>query len=480
MEEIYRKNIESELKRMSSFLLNEDYVFEHPNFPINKCKLNLSKDIDKDVIDFKLQINSTIFPNDITFKKLGLNITSKIKSKQEFLYIPEKGVTQILAKTFIPTEILKGEISSIYTASFPLKHNSFFRLIFKINEKYGLTNFLGSAYWCGKINYSLGLVILEIDNNTFHVYRHRENEKTYLVIEVLNEISFDNFKISCDSIQKSIAFLNGNYHQDGHFFFSYSSANFEEIGSLYYKNFSNSVISDFELINPQQYRSYMEKPGENLKLTPLLFPENTLSNLVNFVKSKPQLERTIELIIYGNEIRSPLIRCSTYSVALETIVSLVHSENKSVFKPLKKSKKIGKILLELQTVIDNSKSELSEQEFNFLSKKITYLNMPFNKDKYLLAFDFYNIQLPEYLKKLLNTRNLFFHGKTPYEEGELNTRIQELHLEADRIHMLVSILVLKYVGYKGHIKNQAGYRVAMKNIYEDLNIENDESAFYRI
>lgn len=480
MEETFKKNINSELNEISSFFLNENFIFNQPGHPIDGGKLNLFKRADEKVISFELDLNQPINPDDITFKKLGLTIVSKIVSEKYTYCIPKKGVTKISAKSFIASEKIKGEISSIYTESFPLKTPSFFRLIFQINEQYGITNFLGSRYSCGETHYSLGLIILEIGKNKYHVFRHCYNKKIYLIFEVQNIISFDSFKIDCDSIQKSIAFLKGNYHKDEHYFFSYDSLNFEKPTSLYFNDFGDSIISNFELINPQQFRTFMKISDEKLILSSLLFPEKTLSNLASLVKLKPQLDRTLDLIIYGNDIRSPLIRCSTFSVALETIVSLIHSENKSAFKPLKQSNKLAKIQLDLQAVIDNSKNELSEQEYIFISKKISYLNTSFNKDKYLLAFNFLKIELPEYLKNLLNTRNLFFHGKTPYEEGELNAKIPDLHLEADRIHMLVSILVLKYAGYRGHIKNQAGYRLAMKNIYDDLENEVVENSFYKI
>jgi hypothetical protein len=275
--------------------------------------------------------------------------------------------------------------------------------------------------------------------------------------------------------------LTGNWYQKEHYFFAYKSPDFEGMSTFYYCFFGNSVISNQEIINPQQYRSFINTDPENYpKLTPLLFPEQTLSKLITQLKSKPELERTIELVIEGNEIESPLIKCSIFSVALETIITLIHSENKSFFKPLKQTEKLESLLLELQSIIDKNKKGFTDLELTILSKKITYLNTPFNKDRYLLAYKLYNIELPEKLQLLLNTRNKFLHGKTPYEEGLLKTKIKELHLEADRLHMLVSILILKYINYKGHIKNQAGYSLETKKHFDEIDIEINESAFYLI
>jgi hypothetical protein len=352
-----------------------------------------------------------------------------------------------------------------------------------INDEDFGTIFLGAGYSCDGIHYALGLVCLTIGNIEYHVFRHKEksNGKTYLTIECLDMTNFQSFRGDCELILKSVGFLTGNWYQDEHYFFSYASNDFKLANYIYYKLFGDSVITNFEIINPQQFRSFIHTDSNNYpKLGPLLFSEKILSTLVNELKSKPELERAIELLVEGNEIKSPLIRCSIFSVALETVVSLIHSENKAFFKPIKKTKQLTPILQEFQAIVDREKDKFSELEYSSLSKKVTYLNTPFNKDKFILAFEHYKINLPDKYSLLLNTRNQFFHGKTPYEEGALKNKIKELHLEADRIHMLVSILILKYVGYVGHIKNQAAYRLETESFYNETERQTEESAFYTI
>ena len=481
MEKDNNKNIDKEILEIYSFFKNEIFIVENENFPTNDGELITSKKNEKTHIDFKLKLNQPVHPNDLTFKKLGFSDNFKISSKNKTYIIPSNGITKIEGKSFIHSGELKGEISSIYSEKFPLKEKSFFRLVLKISEEHSTTKFLGSKYSCGESHYSIGLISINITQIECHIYRYSENAVNYLVIENLSETLFEEFQNICESTLKSIGFLTGNWFQDEFYFFSYNSNEFKKIESLYYHYFGNSIVSHFEIINPQQLQTFIETDNEKSLLTSLLFPEKILSNIITFSMSKPEFERTIELINEGNQVTSPLIRCSVFSVALETIVSLIHSENKFFFKPLKQPEKFNKLLKDLQSIIDEAKMNLNNSEYNFLSKKVTYINTPFNKDKYLLAFDFFKIDLPKKLHKVLDTRNKFFHGKTPYAEGELKTKIKELHLEADRLHLLVSILILKYSGYKGHIKNQAGYRLELEKLYgEKDDIKIDESAFYRI
>ena len=478
MEDKYQKNIDQEISEIEKFFNDEAFVIMNENFVTNESLITTKKNI---AIDFELKLKSHIHPHDLYFKKLGFSEQFKIISKSKNFIVPPKGVTKIAGKQFEYSEVLRGEISSIYSEDFPTNVKSIFRLILIADKNNPTTKFLGSKYSCGKTHYGLGLIKTVINHIEFHTYRHSENNVTFLVIENLSVISFKEFQDICESTLKSIGFLTGNWYQNEHYIFSYSSNLFDKIESVYYDFFGNSIISDFEIVNPQQFRTFLETDGKKPLLTPLLFPEEILSQIISFVKSKPEFARTIELIIEGNEIRSPLIRCSVFSVALETIVSLIHSENKSFFKPLKRADKITTLLQDLQNVIDNVKKNFNESEYSFLSKKITYLNTPFNKDKYLLAFEFLKIDLPEKLKDVLNIRNKFFHGKTPYEEGQLKTNLKDLNLEADRLHLLVSILILKYSGYRGHVKNQAGYRLEMEKVYEEKDgMEINESALYRI
>lgn len=484
IEKKYTKSIKNETELIGKIFENDSFIISHDlEFPINEAKISLSNASDNKHIDFNLELHNNLDPNNISFKKMGFNENCKLISSDRIFVIPAKGITKIKGKRFIPTNKITGEITTIYDEEFPLLSKSNFRLILNINEDYFGTMFLGTGYSCDGVSYGLGLIRLNIENTEYHIFRHeeREKKKTSLVIECLDMTNFQSFKEDCELILKSVGFLTGNWHQNEHYFFSYTSNNFKLANFIYYKSSRNSVITNFEIINPQQFRSFMHTDPDNYpKLTPLLFSEKILSTLVNNLKLKPELERAIELLVEGNEINSPLIRCSIFSVALETAVSLIHSENKAFFKPIKKTEQLTPILKEFHDIAHREKDKFSELEYSSLSKKITYLNTPFNKDKFILAFEFYKINLPEKYSLLLNTRNLFFHGKTPYEEGALKSNIKDLHLEADRIHMLVSILILKYVGYKGHIKNQAAYRLESESFYNETERQIEESAFYTI
>lgn len=475
------RDIEREILLISDFFQEEKYHISCVGFPIDKCEAVLSKSTEKNCINFTVKLQSEICSENITFNKLGFNFGLQVHSPEKTFIIPSKGVTKLSAKRFIPSKVINGEIRSIQSSIFTPHNRSFYRLVLKITSEDLTTIFLGTSYSCGEIHYGLGMINLEINELIFHAYRHKRNNIIYLVIESRQENEFNIFKETCNATLQSIGFLTGNWYLGEHFYFSYTSTDFETPTFFFYQNAGDSVLTRQELINPPQFRSYIKSDSEEYPaLTPLLFPEATLASLVKHTMAKPQLERAIELLIEANVTKSPLIKCSVFSVALETMVELIYSENKKFFEPIKRSAELKLLLKQLQSVVDDKKNNFTDIEYQSLSKKISYLNTPFNKDKYLFAFKFYNIQLPEIFTLLLNTRNLYFHGKTPYAEGTLKENIRDLHSDADRLRLLVSILILKYIGYKGHIKNHAAYNLATENYYEELELDILDSPFYRI
>lgn len=482
MKENSSKNIRSEINLIENFLADESFRIEHKsNFPINNCQFLLSKKENNNYVEYFLKSRNEFFYDQITFKKLGFNEDFKIISKKNNFIVPSKSINNIKGKRSVSSNELKGKLSTIYSESFPVESESIFRLILKTEIEHLTTMFLGAKYVCDEIHYSLGLVRLEIDSIVYHVYRHKINGENYLIIESLKNVGFSNFKKVCQLFVKSIGLLTGNWFQRENYIFAYTSLEFKEVTGVYYESLGDSVISNHEIINPNQFRNYMSDDyDEKQKLTSLLFPEEKMSDFIIELKSKSELERTIDLIIEGNGIGQPLIRCSVFSVAMETIVALIHKENKLFFEPLKSSPALKSLKTSFRLSINEKKDEFNELELKSLNKKVDYLNTPFNADKYLLAYKFYSIDLAENLIKLLKTRNLFFHGKTPYEEIDLKTKTKELNLDADRIHMLVSILILKYFNYSGHIKNQAAYRLETEKYYEEVEFETNESVFYRI
>jgi hypothetical protein len=75
--------------------------------------------------------------------------------------------------------------------------------------------------------------------------------------------------------------------------------------------------------------------------------------------------------------------------------------------------------------------------------------MPTNKDRLVNTFALYNLTLSEDDKKAIDKRNDYLHGRHP-----LQRKLQfELTQISQRLHTLIISLLLKAVGYSGHVVN---------------------------
>ena len=56
-------------------------------------------------------------------------------------------------------------------------------------------------------------------------------------------------------------------------------------------------------------------------------------------------------------------------------------------------------------------------------------------------------------EEALLKRNDFLHGRIPFEDEDESKKDQELRYITYKLHFLVSILILKYAGFEGFVKN---------------------------
>jgi len=460
-------------------------VVMNKKYPSYCAEIEISKSDKNNFVEFNMKLKEKIRPEHSTFKRLGFSEDFQIISQSSKYIVPERSVIQITSKNFVETDKIKGHISKIYSVKFPIAEISCFRLILPIEIDHYTTIFLGSKYKCDDVEYGLGLINIKIEDVNYQIFRVNNNKQNYLLIDCMSKIRFDNFINVSKIILKNLGLITGKWFQKEWFVLSHENSEFNNSNKLYYESLSNSIITNSELINPHEFRDFMDDGSENKpKLTDLLFPEKILEKLIVNQVLNPNLERTVNLLVEGNASESGVIRCSIFLIALETIVNYIYIKNKEYFHPIKNSKSLIDLIRGFIIELNKKKKSFNEIEFKAIKKKLEYINTPFNKDKFILSYQFYNLNLPEKLKETLGTRNLFLHGSLPSKGKKLRLKENEIHLYADRLHLLVALLLLKNSGYRGHVKNLATYRLILEEYYEEMEFEEDlgqhDSSFYKI
>lgn len=111
-------------------------------------------------------------------------------------------------------KLLSGTINSFGNASSQNFSEKHLRLIIPINGKLRIINDYQSRGFVVDYKQKLGLIVLEINEKTFHFFEVKYGEKDYLVIDCIDKYSLPEFQSCCQTILLTYAFLSGDYHSD--------------------------------------------------------------------------------------------------------------------------------------------------------------------------------------------------------------------------------------------------------------------------
>jgi len=103
--------------------------------------------------------------------------------------------------------------------------------------------------------------------------------------------------------------------------------------------------------------------------------------------------------------------------------------------------------------LEEFNQENPEEALKIYTAKINELNNPTNSKKLSYPFQLYKINLSIEEIEILNHRNKFLHGSSPFEETELIDKKYELKFIIAHLKFMINCLMLKYVDYSGHIVN---------------------------
>lgn len=113
-----------------------------------------------------------------------------------------------------------------------------------------------------------GLVPVELNGFNYHLFKHKNDDagKNYLIIDALEEKSFQEFKEHADSIILSLGYITGDLYLDEYFYLTFDEENPEMVRHVCYKKMQDSVLTGSALLNPVQFIMYMEKIEQKKRL----------------------------------------------------------------------------------------------------------------------------------------------------------------------------------------------------------------------
>ncbi|MGS0747388.1 hypothetical protein [Halpernia sp. GG3] len=449
------KNIFESLEILSELHKDHYVVVEKPNSPIDKILANFTKDSNKGFsLKFEDQSHHHFDFGDIEH----LNITSQKYN----LYFEKVFIISISPPS------ITGSISNFQTNGFNKEKHYHYRLFIPLKKKTDFHFYISHFTYetkkhrsseCLRINYKE----LDID---LYLYNDKEKGANYLILDTSTKCSFDQFSAYCFSSLVSFGYVTGKFPQDEGYFFAYDKPDLKEPIHIYYTEFRDSINSMYSPIYGNAYGYIREsKLAERIYPTLRTLTLNEFSKLCQWTHTSVDFSSILLLIIEAST-SSLLVMPSGFSVALEGLTDLIVKKNESKLAPIKDKKLAKEIRTELKSVIDKYSEKIEKVGQQILKNRIDNINQLTNQSKLTKPFEVLKFQLTNEDIIAIEHRNDFLHGRINLALGEdTKNANKEIYYVSLRLYTLLSVLILKSIGYDNKIVN---YPKIHEDIYKKI------------
>ncbi len=358
-------------------------------------------------------------------------------------------------------QIFKLYLSKVYTGSLENYDNKFQRLMIPLEKEFDIHMMTTKSVKYDEKVVFQGIIEVNINLFNYHIflYSNNESKQFFLIIDGLEKQSFINFKNSCEAILISLGFLTGNLILHQYYFLTSEDHFFNKVENIFFQKNKSNIFSNNRIIDQSRFLDYLRQIEQETKYKPWVkpMPKNTFDNLCSTVLNNSIYARCCQIITEADQTKHDLLKAGIFSIALETISGLIYEDNKEKINPIQDKGKARLIRHKLQKALEEFNQKIPEEALKIYTAKINELNKPTNSKKLSYPFQLYKIKLSVEEIEILNHRNKFLHGTSPFEETELIDKKYELKFIIAHLKFMINCLMLKYVGYSGHIVNNPGF-----------------------
>lgn len=381
-------------------------------------------------------------------------------SRSNILYsINENSVTSISMTLGLPRVLTIG-VKNFQSAEDKEFDNKSLRLIIPVEVEPSFEVFNSSGVRISGLGTVVGLIKAKINNKSYHVFKYKNTDldKKYLIIDSLEDNLFDQFKSNTSAILLGFGLVTGNLHQGEYYYQIIRKDNPLFVDGTAYVKKESSIISNTCLFDPRRFKKYVEHYNRHdiLEKHSIYLGEESFSKICQKIRDSETFARCIKLLLEGNQTKLLLLKGGIYSIALETLTNIIYEENEDKINPITDKKLAKEIRRGLKNELSKYDSSISDYGLKVLKSKIENINTPTNSKKLSKPFELCGLKLSKLDIEILNHRNKFLHGTSPFEEKELNDKQKDIKYISSKLFFLINILVLKYCGYEGHVINFGG------------------------
>ena len=358
---------------------------------------------------------------------------------------------------------IKADVDFFYTKGYSKKKDYYYRLVFPLKEKFDFHYQVDQvAYTSDLLEWSRSATKAMIDGDEFiaYTFTNEGRDQHYFAIECEVKMNYETFSDKAFALKNALGYLTGYLAGDGGYFFAYRKKEMKEINDYYYCSFRSTIKSGYSPIHTNPYSLLHDKStvAERLykkrMLRTVSFEE--LSNLTNKLYQSLDLTAAIILLLESS-VASLLFMPGGYAIVLETLSDLIIGDDKLKLAPIKDKPKAKLLRKQLLKVLDEF-DYLPDDDLAVLKARIEQINQVTNGERLKAPFKKLGITLLERDMEVLRSRNDFLHGRIPdisktVAVPGLEEKNRDLYYASMRFYTLLSMLILKWVGFDNYVTN---------------------------
>lgn len=397
----------------------------------------------------------------------GLHRQLGLISENENIVVAKNSVFDFSTRYPYQPQILKGRFKQANIITSNNYTNCYNRLILKVDDDriIGGQNIIAHTgkhlYDHEKFNVHGSLMGLSFKTGGSYTevviggvrYNFYDIEGDIIIIDGADKEDLAIFKQKSEIIRIALAMMSGKFYGGTCNYVSSDKADFKQIEGVWYELEKESVLSNRRTIDLQFFRSTFKESDEDYlekyKAINCSISTTIFSALCEGLWTNESLIHAANLVISGMGNSDPLQQGALYSVALETLTATLGQAKSKELKPIPEKGLSQAFVAELKAVLAGFADQISEEGLTILGKNIDEVNRPTNRDKLVKTFELYGVTLADEDKETIDKRNDYLHGRNPLDLQH-TFELTQISL---RLHTLIVALLLKSVGYSGHVIN---------------------------
>lgn len=456
--------------------LESDYQMYGLPFNDRICKVALN--IRNLRLDFNLKVrealsmSNTIVLNDFIIQNMKSNRRYIIPQNNNYL----NGTINIAADEDAYCQY-SITVSHIMEEGWKKEKKYFYRFVLPIESAYWIRDINTMTYHMGDF-WSRGLIPINFNEGTVHVYPIRKSDANYMVIESQFASTYDDMNKYLYAISLALGLVTSTITFDYAYLFAGDDDIFDKNVLCGFMEMRPTVKGQYQFFTTNMYslEDAVKRNGANYALSQL-YDEH--GNLCPHLQDWIQLIdfEQITLMLYKNEALAravlTLIESSNMSldyegamcaVALETICSALYrpqqkalmenGEWQNVVRP-----KFENLIRQLET-----EQVISKEHAETMRRKLNNLNTATNADKLSQPFASVGYNLTKSDKKNIERRNRFLHGNIVGHTQQES--FDEILYTCMELQKLCVVLLFRNAGFNGLIVNNA-VLMGLKNAVKD-------------